>query len=110
MARIQVLPLPAQKVGQAEHTSFILILDQCDRTGEDWPADMLFALEEATGAAYVLAHETTVDAPRALTLTDEERDQLREYLLTPRRATLSPGQEPDTLHLTPVPRPLHATP
>lgn len=45
MARIQVLPLPAETVGSVTSTPFVLIID---RLGGEFPADMLpFALEPA---------------------------------------------------------------
>lgn len=97
MARIQVLPLPTQKVGEAEHTPFLLIIDEVNRFEEDWSAEFMAALKEATGAAFILAHEATLDAPGGLILTDEERDQLREYLLTPRRVVLGTVKDPDTI-------------
>ncbi len=97
MARIQVLPLPTEKLGEAEHTPFILIIDEVNRFEEDWPGELVVELKEATGAAFIIAHEATLDAPGGLTLTDEERDQLREYLLASRRVALGLDQNPDTI-------------
>lgn len=89
MARIQILPLPTQKAGDIEHTPFILILDQTNRFEEDWSAQMIEEIRHATGAALVLAHEATIDAPGALQLTDEQRDELLAALITPRRSVIS---------------------
>ncbi len=93
MARIQVLPLPTEKLGGAEHTPFILVIDEVNRFEEGWPAELMAEMKEATGAAFILAHEATLDAPGSLVLTDKERDQLREYLLTPRRVVLGTPQD-----------------
>lgn len=97
MARIQILPLPTQKAGNYERTPFIVILDQCNRADEEWSDETLETLKRATGAEQVLAHEATIDAPGSLTLTDEERDQLRDYLLTPRRIALGLDEDLNTL-------------
>lgn len=112
MARIQVLPLPlpTRTLGEAEHTPFILVIDEVNPFEENWPHAALDALKAGAGAAFVLVMETSLYAPGALTLTDEERDQLREYLLTPRRVVLGPDQDPDSLTVPPVRGPLHATP
>lgn len=102
MARIQVLPLPTEKVGDAERTPFILILDEVNRFDEDWPDELVIEMKEATGAAFTIVHEATLDAPGSLELTDEERDQLRQHLLTgPRQVVLDtyldPTVDPHTL-------------
>ncbi len=107
MARIQVLPLPTQKLGEAEHTPFVLIIDEVNTFEENWPQAALDVLKEATGAAFILVMETSLYAPGSLVLTDEERDQLRDYLLTPRRIVLGTDQDPDTLPPTPVAGVLH---
>lgn len=88
MSRIQILPLPTLKADGYEHTPFILILDQVDRQAEDWPEAFVQHIREETGAATVIAHEATLDAPGALELTDEQREQLLDYLIEPRRIVL----------------------
>ena len=88
MARIQILPLPTVKAGEYEQTPFILILDQVDQHTENWPLAMLDQLKIDTGAVTVIAHASTLDAPGALELTDEQRDALVAYLTVPPRITL----------------------
>ncbi|SDG21993.1 hypothetical protein [Microbacterium sp. 77mftsu3.1] len=100
MARIQVLPIPTLKANGYEHTPFILILDQVDRTTEDWSDMMLDILRHETGAASIIAHEATLDAPGSLQLTDEQRVQLLDYLTEPQRATL--GDHPHPSHTDPT--------
>lgn len=103
MARIQILPLPTVKAGDYERTPFILILDQTDRTTEDWTHDMLEELKHSTGAAMVLAHEATIDAPGALELTDEQRQELLAHLAEPRRWILGQSYADAEPHLIPGP-------
>lgn len=110
MARIQVLPLPTHKVGETEHTPFVLIIDEVNTFEENWPQAALDVLKEATGAAFILVMETSLYAPGSLVLTDEERDQLRDYLLSPRRVTLGTDQYPGPLPVTPIPGVLHTQP
>lgn len=98
MARIQILPLPTLKADGYEHTPFILILDQVDRHDEDWPDALLDNLREQTGAATVLAHEATLDAPGALELTEEQREQLLDYLTEPQRWILGADQHHADTH------------
>jgi hypothetical protein len=88
MARIQVLPLPTAKVGDYETTPFLLILDQTNRHDEDWPDELLDHLKDSTGALMVLAHEATIDAPGALQLTEDEKQQLHDRLLAPAPAEI----------------------
>lgn len=83
MARIQIVPLPTQKVGDYERTPFILILDEVNRFEEDLSDEWLDHLKEASGAAVVIAHEATLDAPGSLELTDEQREELLERLTSP---------------------------
>jgi hypothetical protein len=80
MARIQVVPLPPVTAGEYTHTPFIIVLDQLDLDTEHWSDAELEHLKEATGAALVLAHEATLDAPGGLTLTDEQRTELLDRL------------------------------
>lgn len=110
MARIQVLPLPTQKAGDIEHTPFILILDQANRFEEDWSAEMIEQLRQYTGAATVLAHEATIDAPGALELTDEQREQLLAQLTEPRRWILDQSYANSEPHLIPGPARLFVPP
>lgn len=101
MARIQVLPLPTETVGDAEHTPFILIIDEVNPFDENRPHFALDALKHETGAASIIVTETSLHAPGSLTLTDEERDQLREYLLTgPRPVVIDTLARTVTTHLT----------
>lgn len=76
MARVQILPLPTEKVGDVERTPFVIILDSFDRHDEDFPDAWLEQLKESTGAACIIAHEAQIDAPGNLELTDEQREQL----------------------------------
>jgi hypothetical protein len=84
MARIQILPLPTEKVGDMEHTPFILILDQFGEE-EAWEPAYGETLKGQTGAVTVLAYRGTMDAPDSLDLTEEQRKRLVDYLLFPRR-------------------------
>lgn len=83
MARIQIVPLPTQKVGDYERTPFILILDEVNRFEEDFSDEWLDHLKEAAGAAVVIAHEATLDAPGSLELTDQQREDLLDRLTAP---------------------------
>ncbi|MEV8023383.1 hypothetical protein [Microbacterium sp. NPDC080220] len=107
MARIQIVPLPTLKADGYEHTPFILVLDQVDRQDEDWPDVLLEDLRERTGAATVIAHEATLDAPGQLELTAQQREQLLDYLTEPQRITLGdPEGSTDAPHvLTPTTTP-----
>jgi hypothetical protein len=93
MARIQIVPLPTIRDGELERTPFIIVMDQLDRDEESWTDETLDVLKATTGAALVLAHEATIDAPGALDLTDEQKSELLAYLTEPRRVTLAPDIE-----------------
>lgn len=83
MARIQILPLPTQRVGDYERIPFVLILDQVSRFEEDFPDEWIEQIKQATGAALVIAHEATLDAPGALELTEEQKEQLLADITAP---------------------------
>lgn len=84
MARIQILPLPTMKAGDYERTPFVIILDQI-ADDEVWREVDLEVIRHETGAASVIAHTGTLDAPGQLDLTDEQRDQLLAYLTQPQQ-------------------------
>lgn len=90
MARIQIVPLPTIRNGDAERTPFIVVMDQLDLDGERWTDQTLDILKATTGAALVLAHEATIDAPGALEITEEQKSELLAYLTTPASATVDP--------------------
>lgn len=85
MARIQILPLPPQKLGDVEHTPFILILDQVGEEEAPTAAE-LDSLKVYSGAVTVLVNMGILDAPGSLDLTEEQRAQLTQWLLTPRQS------------------------
>ncbi|MDQ7877356.1 hypothetical protein Q9R08_05130 [Microbacterium sp. QXD-8] len=75
MARIQVVPLPTQRIGDVEETPFILILDQVDAL-MSFTAEECVQIEQTTGARAVWCTTSVLDAAQAVTLTDEQREQL----------------------------------
>ncbi|MFS0735309.1 hypothetical protein ABC304_07740 [Microbacterium sp. 1P10UB] len=75
MARIQVLPLPTQKLGAHQHTPFILILDSF-ADDEVWTDQYSDELRQQTGALTVLGYEGAVDAQGSLTLTAEQQNAI----------------------------------
>lgn len=87
MVRIQILPLPTVKAGDVERTPFAVILDQI-ADDEVWREVDIDVLRHETGAATVIAHTGTLDAPGQLELTDEQREQLLAYITVPRRMML----------------------
>lgn len=75
MARIQVLPLTVEKVGDIERTPFVLVIDQVD--DPEWYTDELMgSLKRQTGAAAVWMHTGPFDVATPLELTDEQRQHL----------------------------------
>lgn len=107
MARIQILPLPAEKVGDFEHFPFILILDQL---GEDeaWEQQYSEDLKQQTGALTVLAYAGTIDAPGALDLPEDQRKKLADYLLHPRHWVMDQRYSEQEARL--IPRRIMSTP
>lgn len=79
MARIQVLPLPIEKIGDAERTPFILIIDEADDP-EPYTNDTMTHLRLQTGAAAIWLHAGTFDVAAPLELTEEQRDLLLTFL------------------------------
>lgn len=110
MARIQVLPLPTLKVGDTERTPFILIIDQVNGDTEDWDPRLLESLRQQTGAAFIIAHEATLDAPGNLELTDEQHHALLAHLTEPLRWASDQSYPDPQPHLIPGPTTLTTPP
>lgn len=83
MARIQILPLPAERVGEYERIPYILILDQID--DEAWTPDSLEHLKHQTSAVTVIGYQGTLDAPGALELTEQQQADMIDFLTKPMR-------------------------
>lgn len=102
MARIQIVPLPAQRTGDYEHIPFILILDQID-PDDVWRPEDMEILKHETAAVTVIGYEGTLDAPGALQLTEEQQADMIRYLTEPRRWVTSEkwdGLSPEFLPTT----------
>lgn len=78
MARIQILPLPPQRVDGFEQTPFVIVIDGLedgDALRDLDPAHLEY-IEMTTGATMILAVSDTLDVAQPLTLTEEQQAEL----------------------------------
>ncbi len=81
MVRVQILPLPAQRLGDAESTPFVIVFDGIDDGTDHLLTEAALAeMKHTTGAAGVWVIEGTLDIGTPLELTEEQQHTILERL------------------------------